>query len=66
MSDKHLKEQWVAVVSGYKMGPIKGTMLLRLIAGGVVEHDMMIRRESENVWVTVNDSPFKDALPDLV
>lgn len=66
MSDKHLREQWIAVVSGYKMGPIKGTMLLRLVAGGVVEQDMMIRRENENVWITVLESPFKDVLPDLV
>jgi len=60
-----LREHWVAVVSGYKMGPIKGSMLLRLIAGGVVEGDMMIRRENENVWTPVTESPFKDVLPVL-
>jgi len=63
MSDKHLREQWVAVVSGYKVGPIKGSMLLRLITGGVVEADMMIRRENENLWTPVTESPFKDVLP---
>ena len=55
-----LNDSWVAVVAGWKVGPVTGRQLLRLIIAGIIELDTRISRNNSDEWTTVSESPFSE------